>query len=247
MSDAHSARLNVTAEVSDGMEHGLIFYRIGIRMADHRRAAVISNMIRPSDFIQHQIPVNPAVHSMVQIADDVMGVLSRVTHVISRFLSETCQLHTALAVHQLQLRIVLSHHGKSLKVISRIPVIGNALDHVLRRFIHDIAGTLIDPFLVVVPDIDTHMPKAVFLKRRIQEISQEGFFLLRRIFTGIPGLNGERLVLHGHETDRDTGLLIFLEITHNVVCICLIAFRLQMSASVAHTGLLHKSRRGPGR
>ena len=216
-------------------------------MADHRSAAVILHMVRASLLVQHQVPVDPAVHAVVQVADDVMGVLLRVKHIPAGIFPEAGKLHAAFAVHQLQSGIVLPHHGKRLEMIPRIPVVGRALDHGFRSPVHDGAHALIDPLLIVIPDIDAHMAETVCLKGGIQVIPKEALLLLRRIFAGVPGLHGKRLVLYGHETDGDPGLFIFLQISDDVGRIGRIALRLQMAASVSYARLLHEGRRGPGR
>ena len=119
-------------------------------------------MVRSADFIQHKVPVDPIVHAVVQIPNDIVCVLFGMAQGVSGCRAIACQFHTALAVHQHQIRVIFFYHGKGVKMIAGIPVICNTGNHVFCRLIYDISRSLVRSLFVMIPDIQFYMLQAFF-------------------------------------------------------------------------------------
>ncbi len=138
------------------------------------------DMPRPAVFIHAEIPVDPTVHAVVEIADDVMPVGGGILVFYFRYAGavhagqcgERAGLPgrmegTALASHQFFIREEGARHGQGLKVVSGIPVEGDSFYHPGSLVVDHLPGEFNDPFFIMIPDVEAH------------GIGQTGFFEYR--------------------------------------------------------------------
>ena len=100
------------------MEHRFYFDCVGCSVAYNRCTAEVVYMIWSSDLIKHKIPVDPVVHTVVQIANDVMRVLFCMAQGIPGRRTVVRQFYASLTVHQHQIRVIFSYHREGVKMIA---------------------------------------------------------------------------------------------------------------------------------
>lgn len=92
------------------VEHRFSDHGIGTSVTNDGRITEIIDMIGASCFIEYQIPVDPVVHTVIQISDDIVCIAERMLRSSSLMTFETRHLHTTLAVHQRKLWKILPNH-----------------------------------------------------------------------------------------------------------------------------------------
>ena len=100
------------------MEHRFYFDCVGRSVANDRCAAEVVHVVRAADLIKHEVPVNPVIHAMVQIANDVMRVLFCMAQGIPGRRTVARQFYASLTVHQHQIRVIFSYHREGVKMIA---------------------------------------------------------------------------------------------------------------------------------
>ena len=107
--------------------------------------------------------------------------------------------------------------------------------------------TVKEALLIVVPYREHHIPQPLTPQLRGQETTQEVPLLLRRIYAGLPGLDGVRLILYGHGEDVVPAFPILQRITAHILRPALTEFGAKLTAPRALRVVLHVFRRRPGR
>ncbi|MNC27797.1 hypothetical protein D3C75_759850 [compost metagenome] len=140
------------------------------------------------------------------------------------------------------IREKLMHLGHLVKLLTAIPVNACTPDipgspgigqHGGGAFDHNIA--------VVVPDDDVYFRHSRFMQHRAQMVFDKIPLLLRTVHTGIPGLNGCRLILHRDCPDRNPLLAVGFNEFRVIPGPYIRVFRLQRTAIIHLAVGLHPS------
>ena len=201
-------------------------------------------MVGAAHLVQDQVPVQENVHTLIQISDDVMGILLRVRQMILRAVS--AEFDARFGQQKLLLREAFPDHTERFKVIAAIPMECNAGNHVVCLCIDDGLRPFKGPFFVVIPDIDFDVIQAVRSERWPDIVPQECLFLLSRVNAGIPCLNGLWLILECQHRHMEATFPILLDVSADVFCPAFPITFFEFSAVISFPVGLHVSRRTPG-
>ena len=157
-----------------------------------RGFAIVARMVGPAVLIQYQISVNESMHSVVEAANNIMGIKSRVS--VGILPGMTAVFNTGFGTYKQLIGKTSVSEGYSLEMVSRIPMETYCPDNSVGFIINDIFAAFQHSFLIVVPD-HNDCGKPQLVQRRSEVIQDEIALLCGRIYTRIPCLSGFGLIL----------------------------------------------------